>query len=299
MNIAKKIEYFIFRGLSSFVRALPIGAVRAFARSIAWIVFYVLRIRRNVTVMQIRRALPEKTEKEVLAIAYGSFVNLVTTICELLWSPNITRTLCNTLVDHQDLDVLMQAHKRGSGVIFLCGHFGNWEWLIGSLPLGHGLPTAAIVRPMQNLYVDALVETIRENAGVQVILAHRAVRETIAFIRARGIVGILTDQSAPRDSFFVPYFGIPASTYAGPAHFALKTGAAVIMAHCIRQKDGNYIVKCEEIPTNDLHDASEENLRTLTLRHVQALERVVRLYPEQWLWQHKRWKHAPADGNGL
>jgi Kdo2-lipid IVA lauroyltransferase/acyltransferase len=295
MDIAKKTEYYLFKGIALFVQALSLGALQKLARGIAWAVFFVLRIRRTLTVGQIQRALPEKTHREVISIAYGSYKNLVTTILELVWSPNITSETCRKYVSHKNLEVLLRAYERGSGVILLCGHFGNWEWLGGSLPLELGLPVAAIARPMANEYVDGFVTSIREGAGMKMIYAHRAVRETLGFLRSGGIVFILADQSAPRDSYFVPFLGIPASTYAGPAHFALKTGAAVIIAYSLRQENGLYVNEYEEIPTADLLGSGEEGLRTLTLRHVQALERAIRRHPEHWLWQHKRWKHAPVE----
>jgi Kdo2-lipid IVA lauroyltransferase/acyltransferase len=295
MDVAKKTEYFIFKGLASLVLALPLSAVRIMAKGIAWLAFHVLRIRRTMTEMQIRRAMPEKTEAEIVAIAYGSYINLVTTICELLWAPNITSDTCSRYIVHENIDVLMDAYKRGRGVIFISGHFGNWEWLGGSLALDYRLPTAVIVRPMQNQYVDTLIEGIRENANVRVITMQRAVREVLSFLRTGGVVVILGDQSASRESCFVPFFGIPAATFAGAAQFALKTGAPIVMGYGVRQGDGTYHASYEEIPSDDLGELNGENIETLTVRHVQALERMIRKHPEQWLWQHKRWKHAPVS----
>ena len=295
MDFFKRIEYFVFRGLSSCILALPLSAVRKLAKGLAWFAFYVLHSRRKTTEIQIRRAMPEKTDAEVVEIAYGSYINLVTTICELLWAPNLTPETCNRYVHHQNIEVLLNAYNRGQGVIFISGHFGNWEWLGGSLALQCGLRTSVIVKPMQNEYVDALIEDIRENANVRVITMQRAVREVISFLRSGGITVILSDQSASRESYFVPFFGIPAATFAGAAQFAVKTGAPIIMGYGIRQPDGNYHATFEEIPTDDLGESAEENIKTLTVRHVQALEREIRKHPEQWLWQHKRWKHAPVS----
>jgi KDO2-lipid IV(A) lauroyltransferase len=103
---------------------------------------------------------------------------------------------------------------------------------------------------------------------------------------------MLADQSAPRERIYIDFFGRPAATFEGPAVFALRAGAPIIMAFLIRQKNNSYEMVFEEIPTSDLNEATEENIRELTQRHVKVLERFVAEYPGHWLWLHKRWKHT-------
>jgi KDO2-lipid IV(A) lauroyltransferase len=108
------------------------------------------------------------------------------------------------------------------------------------------------------------------------------------------MVLMLGDQSASRESLFIDFFGRPAATHRGPALFALKTGAPMVMGLLLRQSDGRYAAEFEEIPHDDLHGASERNVAELTRRHTAVLERYIRLYPDHWLWMHKRWKHTPS-----
>jgi KDO2-lipid IV(A) lauroyltransferase len=118
-----------------------------------------------------------------------------------------------------------------------------------------------------------------------------AVREILTALRKGELVGIAPDQSGPKEGPYVAFFGRCASTHQGPAVFSLRTGAALVLATCVRQNDGSYEIFFEEIPAEDLTGDSPENILELTRRHTQALERKIRSHPGQWLWLHRRWKH--------
>jgi Kdo2-lipid IVA lauroyltransferase/acyltransferase len=117
----------------------------------------------------------------------------------------------------------------------------------------------------------------------------RRVYETL---RAGGWVCMLADQDARGAGVFVPFFGRPASTPAGPARIALKAGAPIVMGFVTRRADGRLALDLEpalERPAADDPDP----VRTLTARHTAQLERRVRMRPEQWFWLHRRWKTRP------
>ncbi len=84
--------------------------------------------------------------------------------------------------------------------------------------------------------------------------------------------------------------GRPAVTHEAPAQLALRLAAPIIIGFACRKPDGIYTVRLEEIPFDDLSNTAEGR-KELTKRHVAALENIIRRYPEQWAWQHKRWKY--------
>jgi Kdo2-lipid IVA lauroyltransferase/acyltransferase len=288
------IEYLLFAALAKVVQALPLSVVRWFARLIAALVFHVLRIRRSLVITQLRFALPEKDEEEITSIAHGSYVNLVTELLEMMWTPRLDDAILARQVRVRDPEVLRAALARGRGLVLLSGHFGNWEWMVHGAALVIGQQFTIPVHAAHNRRVDDLVEAWRTSRGNRITDMRAGVREIVRTLRARGIVALLADQSGPSGAPFVRFFNRPAATYEGPAAFVLKTGAAFVFFYTLRQDDGSYTLEVEEIPTQDLTSASDENLRELTRRHVRVLERVIRSRPDHWLWQHKRWKHTPG-----
>ncbi|PLX23578.1 MAG: hypothetical protein C0600_14585 [Ignavibacteria bacterium] len=287
------LEYLLFLTIARILQQLPLGLVRRLAAALAAFVYYVLSIRKKLTLQQLRRAFPEKEDAEIRRIAYGSYVSLVTTIFELMWTPRLTFERLPEVLRIRNPEVVERARRRGNGLIMMSGHFGNWEWLsIGASRL-MGFTATVIVHPLHNPSVNALVEGWRTQLGNRVVDLGLSIREIIKTLRERGIVALIADQSGPSGALYVRFFGRHAATYEGPATFALRTGAPIVMTYAVRAADGNYDVILQEIPTRDLQGLNEEHLHELTRRHVRALERMVAAHPEQWLWQHKRWKHTP------
>ncbi|MBR9976113.1 MAG: lysophospholipid acyltransferase family protein [Bacteroidetes bacterium] len=291
------LEYALFAGVARLLQLLPLGGVRRVARGAAWLFWNVIPIRRGLTLMQLRIAFPDKTDTEIRDIARASVVNLFTTIFELMWTPRLDEDSLRRVLRIRNPEVIVHAVRRGRGVILMTGHFGNWEWLSIGVAVLLSMPYTIIVHSIHNPRVDRLVEGWRSRFGNRTVPMGVSVREIIHTLRNRGAVAMIADQSGPSGALYVRYFGRPAATYEGPATFALRLGAPVIMGYSIRCEDGNYDVVAEEIPTQDLDGFTEANVRELTRRHVRALERKVREYPSLWLWQHKRWKHAPGPDN--
>jgi KDO2-lipid IV(A) lauroyltransferase len=112
----------------------------------------------------------------------------------------------------------------------------------------------------------------------------RSLREgrTVAFLVDQGSIGLA--------STWVPFFGRLAKTPRGPAVFALRLNAPVVLGVAIRQPNGRYRLVFEAIDVDPSHDRETEVDRIVTA-YTAALEKWVRLAPEQYLWQHRRWKH--------
>jgi len=290
------LQYLVFRGIAAFLQLLPLAAVRRCAQYFALFLFYVFPIRKKLTLDQLRHAFPGKAGKEIHAIARESYINLVTSVFELMWTPHLTDERISSLIHIHNPEVFHNALLRGKGVILMSGHFGNWEWLsIGAAKL-LGVPFTVIVHPLHNARVDALVEGWRESLGNHTVPMGISIREIISTLHNKGVVAMLADQSGPSSAHYVSFFDRPAATYEGPATFALKTGAPIIMGFGVRRDDGGYDIEISEVESQDLSGTSEEQNVELTRRHVKVLEDLVRAHPGLWLWQHKRWKHSPMRG---
>ncbi len=290
-------EYALFAGIARLLQLLPLSAVRRLARVGTGLVWYCIPIRKSLTLMQLRAAFPERDDAEIRSIARESYRNLITTIFELMWTPRLDDAGISEIIHMRNPEVIEQAARRGSGVVFMSGHYGNWEWMSIGVARMMGIPFTVIVHPIHNPAVDDLVEGWRRHFGNRTVPMGVSIREVITTLRNRGAVAMLADQSGPSGSVYVRLFGRPAATYEGPATFALRIGAPIIMGYSLRRPDGNYDVIVEEIPTQDLHGFTEENVRELTRRHVRTLELMVKKHPSFWLWQHKRWKHTPGADN--
>jgi Kdo2-lipid IVA lauroyltransferase/acyltransferase len=182
-------------------------------------------------------------------------------------------------------------YERGGGLVAVGGHLGNWE-IAGAIVASRDYRVAAIAKSAANPLFYRRILAARQRLGVEVIDFQQATRGALRKLRAGYVVGFAADQHA-RAGIPVPFFGRPAATYRGPAVLALRTGAPMYLAMCLRQPDGTYELTLEPIATEATGDM-EADVRRVTEAWVSRLEAAVRAHPEQYLWHHRRWRDVAA-----
>ena len=123
----------------------------------------------------------------------------------------------------------------------------------------------------------------------------------VKILREGGILGALSDVNAhPKEGVFVPFFGVDACTISGPALMAMRANAAIFPAFCIWDKARKkYRFICGNVIEPANTGDRKADIVTTTAAYTAEIERLIRLYPDQWLWIHKRWKTRPPGEKGL
>jgi len=206
--------------------------------------------------------------------------------------PRLNSENLHRLVIFDERQNIDDALKAGKGVIILTAHFGNWELLAAGLCLS-GYKTSYIVRPLRSRQLDALLNGIREGTGGTPIPRGASIRNALKCLKRNELLMILPDIDTKVDGVFVDFFGRPAFSPRGPVSIALRTGAALVPAHIVRQRDDKHIIVVEKALELELTGDLEEDIRVNTARIVKILESYIRKYPEQWIWVHERWKTQP------
>ncbi len=296
----RKLEYAAAWPFIKILGTLPRPLSRAFAIGIAQVV-YLLHFRlRQVGMRNLAMAFPEKSDAERKRILRGVFTSLGRQLAELCQFPRYTPENIDEVVVYDGLENYERAYARGKGVLFLTGHFGGWELSAFTHSL-HGYWLHVVMRPMDNPYLDRLLQGYRTMYGNKTVDKDDFVRGLLAAMKAGETVGILMDTNmTPPQGIFVNFFGIPACTASGLARIALRTDAAVLPGFTIwdpaLQKYWlRFDPALELIRTGDLEADIAANTQTFT----KVIEDYVRKYPDQWLWVHRRWKTRPEGQPGL
>lgn len=295
-TFAHRVEYALLR---AFIGALTPFGLRTSAR-IAGTVgtwgYWPFGVRRGVVERQIAAAFPEFDQARVQQVARESYRNLgrVAVEATLLSTSGAVGALALFKISSEDWARLEAAHALGKGAILMAGHVGNWE-LAAAYLCARGMPVVGIVRGASNPLSEAYFRRTRERLGVTVVHDSEAVRRVPRLLREGQLVGVLSDQAAVGlASTYVDFFGRPAKTPRGGAVFALRGDVPVLFVAALREPDGQYRLMVEEIPVTHSGER-ERDVDDIIKRFTALLERVVRKYPEQYFWQHRRWKHQPPD----
>ncbi len=289
------LEYAAFLAFSTILFLLPLSLVQAMGRACGRFAFSVVRFRKEVTVNNLIRAFPDYPMERILEIAVGAYESLGVSLFELIWVSRMNRESIRRLVHLENPEEIRQVVARGKGLILATAHFGNWEMCAQSFVAELGIPLHVVVKPQSNMFIDRHINRRRERLGNKAIPMAQAVREISKALREGQAVGIVGDQSAAKESLWVEFFGRKVPTHPGTAVFALKNGSPLMLGFAIRQPDGRYTLRFDEVAADDIPDYSPANVEELTRRHVQLTEATIRKYPQQYMWMHRRWKHASAD----
>jgi len=238
-------------------------------------------------------ALPPDAIRPMARRVFGQISRIV---FEIGWSIHLDQRAFQKRFRIYGMDHIRTARKKNRGVLILTAHIGNWELLAAAAAL-LGIPVSAVYRPLEFRALDLFFADIRSREGARLYPKKQAMRGILRGLRNNEAVGILLDQHAG-SSVGVPvdFFGRPASTNAGLALVARRTGAPVVPAFLVREKDGHYSVLFgPEVPLVHTGDSRRDILENTRLYN-RALESVIRKYPEQWFWVHRRWKLRKTGG---
>jgi KDO2-lipid IV(A) lauroyltransferase len=160
-----------------------------------------------------------------------------------------------------------------------------------------GEPMSAVIRPLDNPYLDRAINRLRTAWGTKVLVKKQVMPVLVQTLLRGESVAIFMDQNTTwKEGVFVDFFGMPACTALAPALLALRTDASVLPAAIIRcGRDRHTILVEKEIPlirTGRLRADVVANTASFT----RAIEALIRREPAQWLWVHRRWKTQPRVG---
>jgi Kdo2-lipid IVA lauroyltransferase/acyltransferase len=157
-----------------------------------------------------------------------------------------------------------------------------------------GFTTHAIARELDNPYLDGFLRGFRERTGQRVLPKKGVAYRMEALLNNGGVLATLADQDAGAKGPFVDYFGRPASTHRAVALMALEYNVPLIVIGTPKVGEPmRHAILAEDVILPEEYRDRPDAVKAITQRFTAALERMVRLYPEQYFWLHRRWKHQP------
>ena len=294
-TLAHRAEYYSMQATIAALRKLSWEAACRFGERLGALGYRPLGIRKRVVEKQIAAAFPELSADQVVNLSRKSYEHLGRTFIETALLDSIgPQGLVDLFESVQGWHLVEEVMAQGRGAVMVTGHIGNWE-LAGGYVAARGVPLDVIARGMANPLFDRFINHTRETMGMTVVHDSEAVRRTPRSLRAGRAVAFVADQGVlGLASTYVPFFGRPAKTPRGAAVFALRFEVPVLFIVALRQPSGKYRLVVERIEAEDTGDR-DRDVDSIVARFTQRLEHWVRIVPEQYFWQHRRWKRQPPD----
>jgi len=200
---------------------------------------------------------------------------------------------------HHDLNIKVHNPDRyeellhsGHGGVLITAHFGNWELLQVWSGL-RGTPIHVLTREQKFPKINGLINELRESHGSVSISRGAGIRGLIRALREKKMVGVLGDQSAGKtEGIILPFFGRRTTVPVGAFQLAHHTDAFIMPFFIVRTGGPQHEVYAGEILKDDPSLGPEARVEFQARQYLKVLEDFVRKFPNQWLWENKRWKYC-------
>lgn len=289
-----RVEYRALRGIIGLFSSLPRPLALSVGAAIASGIYLLDWKRRRVGLRNLRLAFPEKTEAERRDILWRAYRNIGRSAAESVHLLDLDAASVRQYVHIDDPERWQQAVNRPGGAVIVTAHFGSWELLAYSQGL-FGRPVTIVHKTFPNPLVDYVINYLRARAGTRHLQKKRAAREAMRALRDGALLVTPVDQNQKRhDGVFIDLFGIPACTTSGPARLAVRTGVPIVPAFLVRQgeTDQHRLVVLPDVEVARTGNREADVVATMQ-RCSDVVERMLRQYPEQWIWFHRRWRTRP------
>lgn len=297
LRIGHHLLYYTLRVSIPTFSLLPLGLLRPLGASIGGFSLNLSQRERRRAESQLAIAFPDASDERRRQILRAWARHLGKNLAEIVWLTRASFDQVENVLSCSGLENLSRPLDRGQGVVMLTAHCGNWEFINPALR-ALDLPLSAVVRELYDPRLDRLSGAIRQRFGTEVIPRNFRAGHQIAAALSKGrIVILLIDQDIKSiPGVFAPFFGRLAWTPIGAAKMAIRSKCPLVPVFMHRGDDGrHYLEALPALETPDPGLAMEERIHELTASANLVIENQIRRFPEQWVWNHRRWRTRPPE----
>ncbi len=290
------MRYRIYRLFARLLKACGPVALRRMAEALAFCCWTLLPARRKEATAAVGKHLRLGPE-EARRIARRSFTENFRSFFEIFHMDAFhTSTAVGELHSPESLAAL---REETAPIVVATAHLGSWELMPGlASALVPGREGMVVVRRQGDPDLTRLMAELRGARGMRAVDHRRASDVVLPSLRRGGATAFLVDHNCSRkEAVFLPFMEDEAAVNAGPAMLALRAKAAVYPVFLLRSGDGKHILHIlDPLRTADLQGTIAEKVEQIARFYTDAVAEMVRRYPEQWFWMHKRWKTRRKKG---
>ena len=238
--------------------------------------------------LNLSKAIPKLSDSEKVQIIKTMWNNYGKIFAEYNFIKNFRKSKkFNEKIIIKNQEELENIKRNSSPVIFISGHFNNFELMALHLEKS-GINLAAIYRPLNNKFLNPLMEHIRKNyiCKNQIKKGISGTKDLLKLFKNGTSVALMIDQ---RVSEGIPskLFNDDALTTTIPAQFVKKFNAKIVPIYIQRNLDDKFTIEISK----SIEFSKDESLESITLKLNEILEKMILRNPDQWIWTHNRWKN--------
>ena len=234
----------------------------------------------------IKKAIPNINSKDLKKISRLMWNNYGRIFAEYVFIKSFRSGKLNTRISVQGQDILDKIKKNNQQVVFISGHFSNFELMAMHLEKT-GIKLSAIYRPLNNIFLNIIMENIRKKyiCKNQIKKGIGGIKKIIQLKKQNYSTALMIDQRVS-EGIKSNFFNSPALTTTIPAQLVKKFKIPVVPIFIERVNNLNFKITIR----NPVNFTNTDSIQKITDDLNKILETMILHKPEQWIWSHNRWK---------
>ncbi|MBK7528858.1 MAG: lysophospholipid acyltransferase family protein [Sphingobacteriales bacterium] len=283
------LSYWLYRAANGFFGRLPWAILYKFSNFVAWLLFSVVKYRRQVVFNNLNNSFPNKTPQEITQIAKAFYQHLADISLEAFKCDKMNKQMYLNRLKFLNPEILTPYLTSGKSIIVTMGHYGNFEWGAVSSPLTFTPYTTAVTHsPLANKHINQYVHKYRVQFGLNLFTTNNTATMFNTLVAQKSAFFMMADQSPTNlnKAQWVQFLNQDTPCLRGPEKYARIHNLPVFFLSIERVKRGHYQLNCQLITNTPATLPDGE----ITQKYMQLLEQQINKNPSEWLWSHRRWK---------
>jgi KDO2-lipid IV(A) lauroyltransferase len=282
--------FLIYKIFSFIINIVPQSLVKYILYATSRLI-YLIDIKHNkISMANLNFAFKNtKTQEEKKQIIKNSYFNLLLNLHQFITIKNTSLKNMNDMIELVDEHYIKDAIKNNNKIILATVHYGNWELAIPYVSLKFR-PISVISKAIKNIHLNNELTKVRKAHNLEMFEKHGAAKKMIKALKDNRIIAMAVDQSISKeDASTVKFFNRDVTQTDSPIRLASKLEAIIIPFIFINLPKNRYkaiFFKPYEIEKN----ISETKILDYSQKISNIFEKQIRINPNQWFWQHKRFK---------
>ena len=241
---------------------------------------------KNLIKSNILKALPNLSKNDVEKITKKMWTNYGRILAEYIFIKDFRMSKLENNIQIKGQEILEEIKKNNESVIFVSGHFNNFELMAMHIEKS-GVNLAAIYRPLNNKFLNFIMERIRKKyiCKNQIKKGITGTKQLLSLFKKKTSIALMIDQRVSQ-GIASNFFNNKALTTTIPAQFVKKFKCQIVPVYIERVKGINFKLTVHK----PIVYSDNETIDSITLDLNHQLEKLVLKNPDQWIWSHNRWK---------
>ena len=239
------------------------------------------KIQNNLKISQIGNS--DNERENIIRNMWGNYGRILS---EYIFLNQFRNNKLGSFLKIEGLEHLNEIKKNNERVVFISGHFNNFELMAMEIEKA-GIDLCAIYRPLNNPFLNIIMEKIRKNyiCKDQIKKGKSGTRDLINLFKKNFSVALMIDQRVSEGET-IHFFNNPSKTTTIPAQFVKKYECRIVPVYIERIEKHNFKLSFQ----NPIKFDNDLSINEISLKLNRILENMILKNPDQWIWTHDRWK---------